>query len=368
MTVQSTYLVNVFLLSVCFILLLERAAPRLGMIDVPSGHKTHDRPVPVIGGIAVFAAFVLVDLMLDAPHRAPWDLLAGLAMLVAAGLIDDRYGMRAVTKLIAQFAAACMLTLPHGAFVTGLGDLFNAGIVPLGALALPFTLVLIVGLANSYNMFDGMDGLAGGASAAALFWLAVLAIASDRGGLATVALLFLFGTLGFLVFNLRHPWCAQARIFLGDAGSMMLGAGIAVLIIRLSRGPGDTAGTVPLPALLWVCALPAIDTVSLAFRRLYAGRSPFAADRNHLHHLLLDAGMPPRRVVELLIALCFALAGFGFAGAALGIPDWVMGFGLLFPLALHTAFVRAVRSRGQSVSVPPALSVPPRLGGERPAQ
>lgn len=362
---QATYLLNVFFLTVGIILLLERVAPRIGLIDIPFGRKMHERPVPVVGGVAVFIALLSVNLFLEPARYMPPELVAGLALLVVIGVIDDRFGMPPMRKLVGQLAAACIIALPHGMVLTALGNPFDGSSVELGVMALPFTLVFIVGLVNAYNMFDGLDGLAGGASAAAFFWLAATAGVFGRGDLVVDASLLLFGTLGFLVFNLRHAWCPAARVFLGDAGSMMLGAGIAALVIHLAKGSlaKGTGDSVPLVTLLWVCALPAIDTLSLMGRRLLAGRSPLAADRNHLHHLLLETGMSPQQVTELLIALSFLLGGIGFAGAVFRVPHGVMTAGLLIPLVLHIAFVATRRRRPQATHR--AVLGDPTVGGNR---
>jgi UDP-GlcNAc:undecaprenyl-phosphate GlcNAc-1-phosphate transferase len=117
---------------------------------------------------------------------------------------------------------------------------------------------------------------------------------------------------------------------------MMLGAAIAFFIVVLAGGPEPAAS---FPALLWICAVPAIDTLSLIVRRLRADQSPLAADRRHLHHLLLDAGFSPWSATAVIVALCFSLGAIGVGGSYVGVSDAVMAFVLLVPLAIHTLFV-----------------------------
>ncbi|WP_207482571.1 MraY family glycosyltransferase [Arenibaculum pallidiluteum] len=340
MTLHATHLLNAFLLAVVLIIALGKLAEPAGLVDRPNARKLHEGCIPVVGGVAMFAAFMVTVLLVEWPQRAPWGLVSGLFILVAIGIVDDIRDLRPRVRLAVQAVAAAVMVVPDWHVVRELAEL-GAGRIDLGVLALPFTLFLIVGAINAYNMLDGLDGLAGGAAAAAFFWLAVVAGAERHGGQATV-LVLLAATLGFLVFNLPHPWRLRASVFMGDAGSTMLGASIAFFIVVLASAPAPTA---PLPGLLWICALPAIDTLSLILRRIHGGRSPFAADRRHLHHLLLDLGFSARRAAGLIVLASFVLGGVGVAGILAGVPDPVMLAGLAVPLAAHIRFVRRAENR-----------------------
>jgi UDP-GlcNAc:undecaprenyl-phosphate GlcNAc-1-phosphate transferase len=334
MPLHATHFMNAFLLAVVLILVLEKAALSVGLVDHPNARKLHDRGVPLIGGLAIFAAFALTVLLIGRPE-VHWSLLFGLAILVGLGVLDDFVDLRAPVRLAVQVGAALLIVLPQGYLIEDLGNLFGGGEWELGVFALPLTLVFVVGLINAFNMLDGLDGLAGGVAASAFFWLAVGAGLAGRA--EVLPLIFLFATLGFLVFNLRHPWQARARVFMGDAGSTMLGAVIAVFIIAAATGPGRLA---PLPAWLFLCALPAIDTLSLIVRRLVAGQSPMASDRRHLHHLILNAGFSERSTATLMVLASFVIGGIGVLGAFFGAPDGVMVFGLVLLVALHCWIVR----------------------------
>jgi UDP-GlcNAc:undecaprenyl-phosphate GlcNAc-1-phosphate transferase len=203
------------------------------------------------------------------------------------------------------------------------------------------TIIAMVGLINAYNMIDGVDGLAGSLSLVALLWFAAAAGMIGLQDHLLLALLVAFCVVGFLVFNLRHRWRRRASVFLGDAGSMMLGAVLAFLAISLSQNEGERLSPV---AALWICAIPIIDTISLAVRRLAAGRSPFSSDRQHLHHLMLDAGLTVNQVVSSLSIISCILGGIGVFGWYLGIPDSVMLLGLAVPVGAHIWFEHGVRS------------------------
>jgi UDP-GlcNAc:undecaprenyl-phosphate GlcNAc-1-phosphate transferase len=344
MPLHATHLMNAFLLAVVLILLLRGVAWPLGLIDKPDSRKLHHGGVPVVGGIAMFLALSLTACLVDGLLETCWPLLAGLAILVGLGVVDDRFNLRAPPRLAVQITAALVIVAPGGHLITDLGDVVGFGLgasaggeraLELGIFAMPFTLIFMVGLINALNMIDGLDGLAGGVAASAFFWLAVAGAFSDAGS-ATLPLLLLCVTAGFLLFNLRHPWQARARVFMGDAGSTMLGASIAFLTIDAATGPARLA---PLPAWLWLCALPAIDTLSLIVRRLMVGQSPMASDRRHLHHLLLEAGLSARAATTTIVMVTFLLGGIGMLGVWLGISTHVMVLGLVLVVGLHVFFV-----------------------------
>jgi UDP-GlcNAc:undecaprenyl-phosphate/decaprenyl-phosphate GlcNAc-1-phosphate transferase len=359
------HLLNAFLLSVVLIQLLAQGALRLGLVDWPGGRKVHDGPVPRIGGIAMFAAFLLPAL--DLMHRrvafeVDWVLLAGLTVLVAVGVLDDLLDLKAATKLLAQTVAVLIMIVPKSNFV-GVGDLFGDGNAAPPFWALPFTVFFIVGIINAFNMLDGLDGLAGGAAAVALFWLTVVAWVAGRPELMVFVLLLLFAVLGFLVFNMRHPWRPRAVVFMGDAGSMMLGAAIAFFTVQFARGGSEAAAS--LPSLLWIVAIPAFDTLIIMGRRVAQGQSPLIGDRRHLHHMLLQAGLSPRRATAVVVAVCAILGGVGFAGWRVGIPASTMLVALAAPFAVHLYFVCRGWKRLRGVQEPvPLRAAPVRIEDE----
>jgi UDP-GlcNAc:undecaprenyl-phosphate GlcNAc-1-phosphate transferase len=203
-----------------------------------------------------------------------------------------------------------------------LGDLFGLGEVELGGWAVPFTLFGAVGVINAFNMLDGLDGLAGGVALVAVGWLIVLCLTAPtllQQGDISALLALVAAVAGFLAFNLRHPWQARARVFMGDAGSTMLGFVLSWFMVHLSQG--DRAAMAPMTAV-WILALPLMDTIAVMFRRIRAGRSPFAADRQHLHHLLLGYGLSEGQVTIWLLGGAFVTGGLGVLANELDVPDY----------------------------------------------
>ena len=330
----AVYCVNAFLLSLVLTSMMEKWGKHIHLVDKPTARKNHEGQIP-LAGAAVYVAFNAAALFLD---RWPLDFtnfFIGMTLVVSIGIADDVTDLRPLYKLVAQGLAAAVVVWPSGFLIQSAGNLVHDGPVMLAAWALPVTIFAVVGMINAINMIDGLDGLAGGICVTALTWFGV---AAGLLGLRDELLLILLlgcSILGFLLFNMRHPWRARASVFLGDGGSMMLGLALAFVAIGLSQTRGPSLSPV---AVLWICALPVIDTLSLIVRRTASGLSPMAGDRRHLHHLLLQAGLTVGQTVIALICIAAALGAIGVAGWSLGVSDSVLLLGLLAPVGLHVWF------------------------------
>jgi UDP-GlcNAc:undecaprenyl-phosphate GlcNAc-1-phosphate transferase len=204
-------------------------------------------------GVAVFVAFAVSAVLLQQRPSGFASFMTGLASLVVLGLLDDRMNLRASIKFLAQVACVARMVLPSRKVIWHVGAIVGSEQLLLQQWAAPVTIIEVVGLINAYNMIDGVDGLAGSLSLVALLWFAAAAGMIGLQDELLLALLVAFCVIGFLVFNLRHHWRARAAVFLGDAGSMMLGAVLAFLAISLSQHDGEQLSPV---AALWICAVP----------------------------------------------------------------------------------------------------------------
>jgi UDP-GlcNAc:undecaprenyl-phosphate GlcNAc-1-phosphate transferase len=324
--------------------LARRLALRLGVVDLPTQtRKVHQGAMPRLGGLAVFFAF-LVGLTLALLHPSGRPILIGegprlggflLATLAitALGAWDDARGLKYRKKFLGEFAVASLLYwFGYRVEILALPWL---GEIRLGLLSFPLTVLWLVGVTNAVNLIDGLDGLAAGVS---LFALATVFWSASLDGVVVVlpiAAALAGATLGFLPYNVH-----RARIFLGDCGALLLGTALGALSIRAySKGPSTIALLAPIVML----GLPITDTLLAMLRRYLAGRSPFEADREHLHHRLLALGLSQRVAVAALYGvavtfsgLALALRGHSPARAALGIALGV---------ALVVALLRALRYR-----------------------
>ena len=336
-------LLGALAISVAVIHLLRWPARRWGMVDRPGGRKVHERPTPTIGGMGIFFAFVAVlpltqrQLEGTAGMGALVPMLTGSALLLAVGVLDDRRELGALPKLFVQGVAAALLVFWGDVLLTDLGNWPDGAPMSLGWLAVPITLLGMVGFVNALNMIDGLDGLAGGAVWVMLGWLATAALLAGAAQEAQVALVLMAAVAGFLIFNLRSPLRDRASVFLGDAGSLILGLAVIWLAFTVASLPDRVISPW---GIAWVVVLPVLDTLSLLIRRILRGHSPLDADRNHLHHILERAGFSHGQSAALLIAVTAVLGAIGVVGSGVGVPDVLLAGGLVAVAGAHYIFVR----------------------------
>jgi UDP-GlcNAc:undecaprenyl-phosphate GlcNAc-1-phosphate transferase len=226
------------------------------------------------------------------------------------------------------------------------------------------TVIVLVGAMNAFNMMDGIDGLAGAVSCTALCWISLASAAAGLSILTMMALQLLMPVVAFLYFNARAPWRPRAVVFLGDAGSLLLGFCIAVFGLEMA-GPSKSSWSAL--ALCFLIALPSIDTVSLIVRRLIAGRSPLSADREHLHHLLQRAGLSTGQVAGLLTLVSVLVGGLGLLLDLLRVGSLALLAVLIGLFLVHTGAVvllrRLIAARAaRNISLEPEPALVQRVG------
>ena len=303
------------------ILMLRRPAERWGLVDHPGGRKRHAVPVPLTGGLAITAGLMLALAVSFSAFAQYSAFIAGVLLLALVGLMDDLGEVSAGTKLLLQVIAALLMTSWGENFLVNLGDLFGTNPINTRHWAIPITVLATLAVVNAINMLDGLDGLAGSLVFGILAVLAVFACNIGDANAAKI-LLGLAGALaGFLFFNLPWPLRGRHRTFMGDAGSMVLGFAVAWFSVSLTqRG----AVTVPPPVMLWVLGLVLMDVFTVTVRRLARRRSPMAADRDHIHHMLLRRGFGPWQTLALLVGANIVLALVGTAMWKSGVADrWI---------------------------------------------
>ena len=303
--------------------LLKPIALRWGWLDRPTHpRKDHREATPVTGGPAIFLGVVLASVAAGAPLTPPLlALLLGSLLLLVVGVLDDKFDLRWYYRIGAQALAALLLVYLGGVQVEQVGSLFGVEETGLGALSVPLTVIATVGLINAVNMVDGIDGLAGSLCAAFMLMLFCAALYAGNGPIANRAMMLAAAVGGFLMMNLRLPWQARARAFLGNSGSAMLGYAAAWLAFRLTQNEGHPVSPV---LALWLLPIPVMDTLVLMATRMVRGQSPFHADRNHIHHLMLDAGFRPMAIVASLVGFSLAIGLLAAALTRLDVPNLVL--------------------------------------------
>lgn len=275
------------------------------LTDAPDTHrKLHKKITPTLGGIAIFAGTVFAfAAMTDylAVRSEIQFMTSALILLFFAGVKDDIQGLSPVKKLMIQFFCGAALTAVGNMRITSLWGIFGVLEIPplVGTIV---TFILIVALINAFNLIDGIDGLAGGLGLIASLFFGTWFALTGNSFSSILAFSLSGALLGFLFFNFKN-----AKIFMGDTGSMLVGFIISILTIKFIEGNrvAEIASSIyyikaaPGVAIAAVM-VPLLDMTRLFFMRMLSGKNPFSADRNHIHHLLLDMGLSP---VQAVLAL-----------------------------------------------------------------
>ncbi|ABQ26762.1 MraY family glycosyltransferase [Geotalea uraniireducens] len=326
----STLLMSV-LITIALIPVFSRLAISANVVDIPNERKVHTIPVPRIGGVAMALGAFAPILYWNRAGSFVQAYLFGAGVLVVFGLIDDFRELSPRIKFAGQFIAALIAVFWGGVTISSLGMLFSDNLLLPGWLAVPLTVIAIVGVTNAINLSDGLDGLAGGICLLSFCCISYLAYLVGNGQIGLIALSLAGVIFGFLRFN-THP----ASIFMGDAGSQFLGYSAIVLALSLTQGNTPLSPLLPLIIL----GFPVLDTLTVMLTRMVQRRSPFAPDKNHFHHNLMALGLrhPEAVLVIYLFQVILVVSAYYFRFY----PDWLLLCGyLLFSLGILAAFHHA---------------------------
>ncbi len=261
---------------------------RFNLFDIPNARKEHASPIPTMGGIAVIAG-MMMSLVLWFPfgqQMAQISFFFSIAVLFGLGILDDLKDLSARYKFVIQLGLAALIAI-SGIRITSFNGIFGIEELSISA-QYTFTILAIVGITNAFNLIDGIDGLAGGLGFMSLITLGLFLTMEGDINTALIAFALAGGILAFLYFNFN-----PAKIFMGDTGSLVLGFVTAVLCIRLLQVNAVAVNSVlpHAPAfVLGVVMIPVFDTIRVFAVRTWKGRSPFLADKTHIHHLLTQQG------------------------------------------------------------------------------
>ena len=282
---------------------VKNFAHKVGAIDVPKdARRMHKKPIPRLGGLAIYGGFLCSILIFGQLDETMLCVLLGAAIIVALGIFDDVLALGAKLKFVVQIVAAaipvCIGDLQIGLF-TNLNPLSDTPFVHLGILAVPVTIIWIVGITNAVNLIDGLDGLAVGVSSIAAITMLAVALLTGNMPIAITMAALAGACIGFMPYNLN-----PAKIFMGDTGSTFLGYMlVTVSIMGLFKFYAVISFAVP----FLILGLPIFDTANAIIRRVAAGRSPMSPDRGHVHHKLIDMGFNQKQAVAILYAISATL-------------------------------------------------------------
>ncbi|WP_373880353.1 UDP-N-acetylglucosamine--undecaprenyl-phosphate N-acetylglucosaminephosphotransferase [Martelella alba] len=307
---MSTDFIAIFVFSMVFLLLARKVAKKIGLVDRPNYRKRHQGQVPLVGGISIYAGLCFTFIYTDqfVPHVGLYLLCA--AILVITGALDDKYDISVKSRATIQALVAIVMMAYGGLYINSLGYILGPWEMVLGLFGYPVTLFAVWAAINAFNMVDGIDGLLGGLSCVSLGAMGILMWLDNNPGLGLWCFAMIAAIMPYILLNLG-VFGRRYKVFMGDAGSTMIGFSIIWIILQSTQGTGHPMNPV---TALWIIAIPLMDMVAIMYRRMRKGMSPFSPDRQHIHHLIMRAGFSSRQAFVIITVAAALLAAFGVAG------------------------------------------------------
>lgn len=314
-------LFSIFLFTTLFLFFARKAAKKVGLVDKPNFRKRHQGLIPLVGGISVYAgicfSFAIADYYI--PHAILYLTCAGVLVLV--GALDDRYDISVKIRALVQAVIGIVMMVVGKLYLSSLGYIFGSWEMVLGPFGYFLTLFAVWAAINAFNMVDGIDGLLGGLSSVSFAAMGIILWFDGQTSLAMWCFAMIVAILPYILLNLGVLG-SRYKVFMGDAGSTLIG--FTVIWILLETTQGKTHPISPVTAL-WIIAIPLMDMIAIMYRRLRKGMSPFSADRQHIHHLIMRAGFTSRQAFVLITLAAALLALIGVLGEYFQIvPEWAM--------------------------------------------
>ncbi|UCQ27627.1 UDP-N-acetylglucosamine--undecaprenyl-phosphate N-acetylglucosaminephosphotransferase [Edwardsiella tarda] len=315
----SSKLFLIFLFSMVFLFLARKVAKRIGLVDKPNYRKRHQGLIPLVGGISVYAGICFTFLVFRPyiPHANLYLICAGI--LVFVGALDDRFDISVKFRATVQALIAIAMIVGAGLYLRSLGGVLGPWELILGPFGYLVTLFAVWAAINAFNMVDGIDGLLGGLSCVTFAAMGILLLWDGQRDLALWCFAIIAAILPYILLNLG-AFGRRFKVFMGDAGSTLIGFTVIWILLQSTQEHGHPMNPV---TALWVIAIPLMDMIAIMYRRLRKGMSPFAPDRQHIHHLIMRAGFTSRQAFVLITLAAALLAAIGVMGEY-WLPEYVM--------------------------------------------
>ncbi|MCG9709931.1 UDP-N-acetylglucosamine--undecaprenyl-phosphate N-acetylglucosaminephosphotransferase [Pseudoalteromonas sp. Isolate3] len=315
---------------------MRKVAKTIGLVDKPSGRKLHTGNVPLVGGVAI--CLTIVHYIFSHPgmiNHANLFMLS-ISALTLIGALDDKFDLSVKIRMgIQAFVSVGMIYFASVELVS-LGNLFGFGEINLGITGSILTVIAVLGCINAFNMVDGIDGLLGGLSIITFGSIGLLLSGVGEQSLSYLCLLLVVCMLPYIAMNLGLIG-RERKVFMGDAGSMMIGFTVIWLLIGASQNPGSPMIR-PVTAL-WLIAVPLMDMAAIMIRRIRQGKSPFKPDREHLHHICQRLGFSSIQTLCFICGFAALFASIGIIGEVLKLPEFVMFYGFLTVFSCYLAIL-----------------------------
>lgn len=300
-------IVLVFLGALALLFISRKIAKKVGLVDKPNARKHHNGHIPLVGGVSVYLSLWIIYVM--QPNWLPdfTIYMVCATLLIVVGVLDDKLDLPVMPRMALQALVASIM-MYNGLYLYSLGNILFGYELVLGFIGYAVTLLAVVGAINAFNMVDGIDGLLGALSSVTFGALAVVFWMGERDDMALWCLCLMVACLPYILLNLGIPWGRKFKVFMGDAGSTLIGFTVIWLLIIATQG--EDAVMRPVTAL-WLIAVPLMDMLRVMMGRIRRGDSPFKPDREHLHHVLTTNGFSNNQacIYITLSALCLSIGG-----------------------------------------------------------
>ncbi|WP_342607931.1 UDP-N-acetylglucosamine--undecaprenyl-phosphate N-acetylglucosaminephosphotransferase [Vibrio tritonius] len=351
-------MILIFFLSFASLFITRKVAKKIGLVDQPNFRKRHTGAIPLVGGISLYLV-TSVYLFVNPNVLAHTGLyFFCITVLIATGALDDKFDISFKLRLGIQAGLALLVMFVTDTSLSHLGNLFGTGDISLGYFGMIFTVFAVIGCINAFNMVDGIDGLLGGLSIVTFAALAILLGLVGQHWAIGLCLTLIVAMVPYICMNLGILG-RKRKVFMGDAGSMMIGMTVIMLLIGASQQPSVHVMR-PITAV-WVIAIPLMDMAAIMMRRIRRGHSPFKPDREHLHHICQRLGLTPHQTLAFICFVAALFAGFGIVGEVFQFSERTMFLSFIIIFTVYaatlayiwriTAFVKRLKGKEKELFI-----------------
>lgn len=312
---------SVFLATFISLFFFRKLATVINLVDTPNERKNHIGTVPLVGGLSIFVVVFCYLYVFPTTLVHSYVYLSCAGLLLIIGVWDDLKDLSFNLRLLIQALISLIMMLNADLVLIDLGELVAPFELNLPYFGYLLTFIAIIGAINAFNMIDGIDGLLGGMTTVTFGAMSILFLLSGHTQLLSLSLAIVIATVPYILMNIGIPFGQRFKVFMGDAGSTVIGFTVVWLLIEGSQGNEQSFDPV---TGLWIAAVPIMDTVSAVFRRIKKGQSPFKPDREHLHHVLIRLGLSSKQALSTICFIAIIFASVGVLSESLNTPNYIM--------------------------------------------
>lgn len=297
----------IFFSALASLFVARKIARKVGLVDKPNVRKHHSGHIPLVGGVSIYISIWVLFFLQPTWFPNFYFYIICVSLLLFVGILDDRFDLPVRPRIVLQAGVAIVMMF-SGLHLASLGDIFFGYAVGLGLLGYLLTIFAVMCAINAFNMVDGIDGLLGALSCVSFASLGIAFSLHGKNELAQWCVCLTIACTPYILLNLGIPWGRKFKVFMGDAGSALIGFTVIWLVILATQGA--TAILHPVTAL-WIIAVPLMDMIRVMVLRIRRGDSPFKPDREHLHHILLKYGFKHSTALFIVLAIAISFSVMG---------------------------------------------------------